>query len=141
MYRRKIKKKCSSAIVTALATPLLVPMIEEGSINEEISHKIISNYLSNRLLEGIDSLILACTHYPLIFNEINAFYSGKVQLIDSVTIVANSIKVELKSMQLINPNNNPNYQFYISNYTKSFAKSAKFFFQEEIKIKEVNIWN
>ena len=141
VYRKKIKKNCSSAIVAALATPLLVPMIEEGSINEEISHKIISNYLSNRLLEGIDSLILACTHYPLIFNEINAFYSGKVQLIDSATIVANSIKVELKSMQLLNPNNNPNYQFYISNYTKSFAKNAKFFFQEEIKIKEVNIWN
>ena len=141
VYRRKIKEICSSAMVAALETPLLVPKIEEGSINEEISHKIISNYLSNRLLEGIDSLILACTHYPLIFNEINAFYSGKVQLIDSATIVANSIKVELKSMQLLNPNNNPNYQFYISNYTKSFAKSAKFFFQEEIKIKEVNIWN
>ena len=44
-------------------------------------------------------------------------------------------------MQLLNLNNNPNYQFYISNYTKSFAKSAKFFFQEEIKIEEVNIWN
>ena len=141
VYTKKIKRICSSTIVAALATPLLVPMIEEGSINEEVSHKIISNYLSNRLLEGIDSLILACTHYPLILNEINTFYSGKVQLIDSATIVADSIKVELKNMQLLNLNNNPNYQFYISNYTKSFAKSAKFFFQEEIKIEEVNIWN
>ena len=141
VYTRKIKKICSSAIVASLATPLLVPMIEEGSINEEVSHKIISNYLSNRLLKDIDSLILACTHYPLILNEINAFYSGAVKLIDSATIVADSIKVELKNMQLLNLNNNPNYQFYISNYTKSFAKSAKFFFQEEIKIEEVNIWN
>ena len=141
VYTRKIKKICSSAIVASLATPLLVPMIEEGSINEEVSHKIISNYLSNRLLKDIDSLILACTHYPLILNEINAFYSGEVKLIDSATIVADSIKVELKNMQLLNLNNNPNYQFYISNYTKSFAKSAKFFFQEEIKIEEVNIWN
>ena len=141
VYTRKIKKICSSAIVASLATPLLVPMIEEGSVNEEVSHKIISNYLSNRLLKDIDSLILACTHYPLILNEINAFYSGEVKLIDSATIVADSIKVELKNMQLLNLNNNPNYQFYISNYTKSFAKSAKFFFQEEIKIEEVNIWN
>ncbi len=141
VYTRKIKKICSSAVVASLATPLLVPMIEEGSINEEVSHKIISNYLSNRLLKDIDSLILACTHYPLILNEINAFYSGAVKLIDSATIVADSIKVELKNMQLLNLNNNPNYQFYISNYTKSFAKSAKFFFQEEIKIEEVNIWN
>jgi len=141
VYTRKVKEICSSAMVATLATPLLVPMIEEGFINEEISHKIISNYLSNKSLEGIDSLILACTHYPLIFNEINAFYSGKVQLIDSATIVAKSIKIELKSIQLLNPNNNPKYQFYISNYTKSFAKSAKFFFQEEIKIEEVNIWN
>ena len=44
-------------------------------------------------------------------------------------------------MNLISKNKKPKYQFYVSNYTKSFAKSAKFFFQEEIKIREVNIWN
>ena len=48
VYTKKIKRICSSAIVAALATPLLVPMIEEGSINEEVSHKIISNYHDSR---------------------------------------------------------------------------------------------
>ena len=116
-------------------------MIEEGFVNEEISHKIIANYLSNKSLANIDSLILACTHYPLIYNEINNFYGGKVQLIDSADIVADFIFLQLKKMNLINKNKKPKYQFYVSNYTKSFAKSAKFFFQEEIKIREVNIWN
>ena len=91
VYVRKIQEICSSAKVSSLATPLLVPMIEEGFVNEEISHKIIANYLSNKSLANIDSLILACTHYPLIYNEINNFYGGKVQLIDSADIVADFI--------------------------------------------------
>jgi len=66
IYSRKIKKNCPTANVVALATPLLVPMIEEGFINEDMSQKIIANYLSNKLLANIDSIILACTHYPLI---------------------------------------------------------------------------
>ena len=141
VYTKKIQEICSTAKLAAMATPLFVPMIEEGFVNEEISHKIIANYLSNKSLANIDSLILACTHYPLIYNEINNFYGGKVQLIDSADIVADFIFLQLEKMNLLNKNKKPKYQFYVSNYTKSFAKSAKFFFQEEIEIEEVNIWN
>lgn len=141
VYIRKIQEICSSAKVASLATPLLVPMIEEGFVNEEISHRIIANYLSNKTLSNIDSLILACTHYPLIHKEISAFYKGQVNVIDSAAIVADSILLALKNENLLNINQCPKYQFYVSNFTKSFAESAKFFFQEELKIEEVNIWN
>jgi len=140
IYSRKIKEICSTANIASLATPLLVPMIEEGFINEDISHQIIAKYLSNKLLANIDSIILACTHYPLIHKEIDEFYNNNVRVVDSADIVANHIAKEIDKLELINTETSPEYHFYVSNYTKSFAKSAKFFFQEEIKIEEVNIW-
>jgi len=64
VYEHKIIKLCNSSKVSSLATPLLAPMIEEGFINEDISHTVIANYLSNKKLANIDHLILDCTHYP-----------------------------------------------------------------------------
>ena len=141
VYSRKIQSICSSAKVASLATPLLVPMIEEGFVNEKISHQIIGNYLSNQTLSNLDFLILACTHYPLIHQEISSFYNNKVDVIDSASIVADSIRSALENKNLLNSNKTHEYQFYVSNFTNSFAESAKFFFKEEIKIEEVNIWN
>lgn len=141
VYKCKIQNICSSAKVTSLATPLLVPMIEEGFVNEQISHQIIANYLSNKALANLDFLILACTHYPLIHQEISSFYKNQVHVIDSASIVADAILLALENKNLATTSNTPKYQFYVSNFTNSFAESAKFFFKEEIKITEVNIWN
>ena len=113
-------------------------MIEEGFINQEISKKIIENYLKNHNLKNINSLILACTHYPLIQEEINDFYQNKVNVIDSANIVAKDISKNLKEMNLLSKNKKKEYIFYVSNFTSSFEKSARFFFQEEIQLKEIN---
>ena len=68
--------------IKSLATPLLAPMIEEGFINDEISKKVIQNYLSDPILKNIDMLILACTHYPLIYNKINEVkQSSKLKIV------------------------------------------------------------
>ena len=72
----------------ALATPLLVPMIEEGFFNNKISRAVIDSYLSRPKLKKIDALILGCTHYPLIKKEIETIYKGKVPFIDSADEVA-----------------------------------------------------
>ena len=138
VYIRKIQEICSSVKVSAMATPLFVPMIEE-SVNEEISHKIIANYLSNKSLANIDSLILACTHYPLIQTEINNYYQGRVNVIDSANIVVKHIGTTLKKENLLNGLSKTEHHFYVSNYTKSFEKSAKFFFKEDIKLEEQKI--
>jgi len=140
IYKSKINAKCPKAIVTALATPLLAPMIEEKFIDGDISKKIIANYLSNKELQNVDQLILACTHYPLIYKEIRDYYKGKISVINSTNIVAEHIASELKNKTLLNNQFKPKYEFFVSNYTKAFEKSARFFFQEEIKLKEANIW-
>jgi glutamate racemase len=140
VYNRKIRKKNKKTKVSALATPLLAPMIEEGFINNDISNTIISNYLSNPKILNIDYLILACTHYPLIHKKIEDFYKNKVTVIDSTNIIANHISNELNKKRLLSDTNFKKYSFYVSNYTKSFEKSAKFFFKENIVLEEINLF-
>ena len=144
IYTKKIEEFCfafsySTPSIKSLATPLLAPMIEEGFINDEISKKVIQNYLSEPILKNIDILILACTHYPLIYNKINEYYNGKKIIIDSSEIVAEHIESVLKAKGLLNNKVETNHQFYVSNYTKSFEQSTRFFFKEGVKLEEVNI--
>ena len=87
---------------------------------------------------GIDKLILACTHYPLIHEAIQKYYLGKVDIIDSATQVAEAVKVLLEKEFLIS-NQEAEYQFFVSDYTDSFEKSAKIFFHEEIHLEEVKL--
>ena len=115
-------------------------MIEEGFFNQEISLAIIKNYLSSKNLKEIDSLILACTHYPLIKKQIIEYYNNQVEVIDSSLITANYIKDELEKMNLLNTNNKTNYSFIVSNLTESFSKSASFFFKDKISLQEIDIW-
>ena len=80
VYEKRIKSLHPNIEYSSLATPLLVPMIEEGFHTKNVSHEIIDLYLSNQVLKDIDSLILGCTHYPLIKEEIIDYYQGKVQI-------------------------------------------------------------
>lgn len=141
IYEKKIHEFSENISVFSLSTPLLAPMIEEGFISGDISQTIISNYLSQNILKKINHLILACTHYPLIENEISKYFKSKVNIIDSSKIVANYISNELSIQNLLNNNSKVDHHFYVSNYTHSFENSAKFFFKKEIKLKEVKLFN
>ena len=141
IYEKKILKLSPKIKVKSLATPLLAPMIEEQFINQEISHQVIKNYLSNNLLNGIDALILACTHYPLIHKEIISFYKQKVDVINPTRIIAKNIAQNLLKSKILSNSKSNRYQFFISNYTTEFEKSAKFFFKEDITLKEKDISN
>tara|TARA_B100001250_G_scaffold404608_2_gene420851 strand:+ start:424 stop:1224 length:801 start_codon:yes stop_codon:yes gene_type:complete len=140
VYERKINRLCQQAKINSLTTPLLAPMIEEQFINESISNTIISTYLSNKKLVNIDHLILACTHYPLIQQEINDYYRGSVNVIDSPNIVAKYIAKQLEKYNLLRNSTVAKHHFYVSNYTESFEKSAKFFFKEAIKLEEIHLF-
>ena len=139
IYEDKLLDKNSSLFVASLETPLLAPMIEEGFFNQEISSTIIKNYLNDKKLDKIDILVLACTHYPLIQNEIISFYN-KIDVIDSSEIIADYIHEELYKSKLLNQANKPKFNFIISNFTESFSKSANIFFKENISLEENDIW-
>lgn len=140
-YETKIRGKSPSTAVVSLATPLLVPMIEEGFIFDDISNAIIRTYLSNVSLAGIQALILGCTHYPIIKNQISKIFNFNVEVIDSARIVSMILKEALEKNNLLNDSGIVKDQFFISDYTDYFEKIAKMFFEGEINLKKADIWN
>ena len=124
----------------SLATPLLAPMIEEGFYNNNISKTIINAYLENSRLKGIQSLVLACTHYPLIENEVKELVGQRIEVINSASIVAKKVVDVLHANSLLNKSINNKHQFYVSDYTSGFEQAAKRFFGEKIKLAEHNLW-
>lgn len=141
VYKKKFEKSNPQVQLKSLATPLLAPMIEEGFFNNKISRTVVHSYLSNPHLSQIQSIILACTHYPLIISEISSFYKGKVDIINSAEIVSIAVRDFLSAHKLLNPGKKAaTHKFYVSDYTSSFEESAKIFFGGKIKLKERNLW-
>ena len=140
VYRDKIKHKLQGAKIHSLATPLLAPMIEEGFYSGKISASVIETYLGREEFAEIDALLLACTHYPLIKKEIETFYNGGVDVLDSTDVVANNVKSLLEQSNLLANERNGENEFFVSDFTTSFEDTAKVFYGKEIELKISNIW-
>ena len=140
VYETKIEDLENELILRSLATPLLVPMIEEGFLHGTISQDIINEYLKKPFLQKISALILGCTHYPLVKDQVGKFYNGKVAVIDSSEIVAASLKAYLEYNLLINTSENSSNQFMVSDFTKSFEELTKLFFGEQVHLEKYKLW-
>ncbi len=140
-YETKLRNAAPETAVVSLATPLLVPMIEEGFIFDDISNAIIRTYLSDSSLRDIEALVLGCTHYPIIRNQISKFFNFNTEIIDSGRIVAQILGDTLKKKGLLNDLPANADQFYVSDYTPFFEKIARMFFEKEIFLQKVDIWN
>lgn len=140
IYAEKIKAKGTEIELESLATPLLVPMIEEGFFNNKISHDIIHEYLGDTRLRNIEALVLGCTHYPLIKSEITAFYGNRVTVLDSSEVVAEALYRYLHGSNLLSVNSSIQDQFLVSDYTESFEASTKLFFTEKVHLERYPLW-
>jgi glutamate racemase len=140
-YDKKIRERSPGTSVISMATPLLVPMIEEGFIFDDISNAIIRTYLSCQEFAGIEALVLGCTHYPIIRNQISKFFNFNVEVIDSSRTVSQILRETLEKNNLLNDTGKVKDQFFISDYTPYFEKIAKMFFEGEINLKKADIWN
>lgn len=138
-YLTKIKALNPNKTVVSLPTPLFAPMIEEGFIYDDISNAVIRKYLSDPILKGIDSLLLACTHYPIIKNQIRKFYEFETMVIDASLIVAKRLKETLPAEMLCQESRHAKHEFYVSDYTDSFQKMAEIFFDTKIQLKQAEI--
>jgi len=137
VYQEKLSRRKPGLHFSALATPLLAPMIEEGFCNDSISKAVVHNYLEQEELHGIDALILGCTHYVNIRREIDEFYNGQVILFDSTDIVAIKLKNILGKEALLNEGTDrAEHHFFVSDYTSSFQKTTELFFGSEIKLEK-----
>ena len=85
-------------------------------------------------------MILGCTHYPLIKEQIGKFYNNSVEVIDSSEIVAASLRAYLEYNLLLNQGKEPSYQFMVSDYTQSFEELTKLFFGELVQLEKFKLW-
>ena len=132
VYQEKLNRRNPELEIEVLATPLLAPMIEEGFSQDKISHSVIENYLSNPKFKDIDALILGCTHYVLISDEISEFFNGEVKLFDSTDILALKLKNILEKEGVLSLRRGSENKFYVSDLTEGFSDSASRFYGDNL---------
>lgn len=140
-YQRKLHKQSPHLKVSALPTPLLAPMVEDHFHKREVSSQIIASYLSELPLDDIDALALACTHYPLIEEQIIELLSGRtIRTIDSATPAARQLYDKLRDRDLLSKSAEQRSLFYLSDTTRGFQQSAEMFFGKSIEIESRDLW-
>jgi glutamate racemase len=103
-YVKAILARCDTAEVFARACPLLVPLVEEAWTNHPVTQRVLREYLAPLLRERIDTLVLGCTHYPLLKTAIRKVTNGKVALVDSAESCALYVKERLFALKLLSAN-------------------------------------
>lgn len=138
-YKTTIQSLAPDIKVFSQACPLFVPLVEEGWMGKEVTEKIAYEYLSDLKKQKIDTLVLGCTHYPLLKGVLKRVMGPRVNLVDSAQEVAREVKEVLHHLRLNQPvDRKPRYQFLVSDKPQQFKKIARNFLGCEInKIKTV----
>lgn len=119
-YARAIHSQNPQARVLSQACPLLVPMVEEGWLDHEVTRLTVREYLKPLLAEDIDTLVLGCTHYPLLKPLLKS-EAPDLALVDSAITTAEATAKALAQMGLENPNHSgADYHFYVSDIPLRF---------------------
>ena len=85
-------------------------------------------------------MILGCTHYPIIRNQISKIFNFNIEVIDSGRLVSVILRDILEKNNFLNDSGKVKDQFYVSDYTTYFEKIARMFFEGEINLKKADIW-
>jgi glutamate racemase len=136
IYGEAIRAYWPGAQVAELATPLLVPLIEEGFADHPATHLILETYLSAPMLGGIASLLLACTHYPLILHAIERYYAQRGQachIYNSAQLLAQAVVTNLPAATSSVQGEDT---FWVSDYTERFALLAARFWGRPILLQK-----
>lgn len=121
IYPKEIKKHLPHAEVYSIPCPLLVPLIEEHFFEHTATQLIVREYLTPLKQKNIDTLLLGCTHYPLLHRLIQNEMGSHVSIIDSAFTCAEQVSAALDAYGLHTPNNNnPTHQYFASDYPEKF---------------------
>ena len=132
-YGKMLKNKDKSIQVFSKPCPLFVPLAEEGIVNEKFVHIIIEKYLSKLKNKNIDTLILGCTHYPILKKPIKEYLGNGIELVDSAEETAKQVDKILKENNLKNENKKKGKTlFFVSDIPHHFKEMGKRFLGREI---------
>ena len=141
-YQRAIKAIDSTVDVRTKACPLFVPLVEEGWLDGKVVEAIAGRYLEELRESGIDTLVLGCTHYPLLKGTISKVMGDGVRLIDSAVETAKVVKEQLEMEGKLKKNGNLNSRriYFVTDSPDRFKRIGTWFLGQEIEeIEKVEI--
>ncbi len=144
LYRRTIQEQSPDVIVFEKACPLFVPLVEEGWLDDPVTREVAERYLSDLLRQDIDTLILGCTHYPLLRSLIGEIAGGQVTLVNPAYETARELERLLEREHIANtgakaPGREP-YRFFVSDAADKFKRFANSILPYDIETtRKINI--
>lgn len=127
-YQHALATRRTGLMIHGVATPLLVPLIEEGWIEEEVTREVLRKYLEPLVARGIDTLLLACTHYPLLIPVLREVLPNDVRLVDSATTCAEHLKARLEEMDLLSEREaEGGLEIFLTDLSEQFEELARRF--------------
>ena len=131
-YQKRIHRINKNIDIIVKPCPLFVPLVEEKLFKHNITYDIATHYLKEIVQSKVDTLILGCTHYPLLSPVIKKIIGDKIKIINSSSLTAQKIKtILLEKEQLAKQNNIARDIFYVSDKPKQFNDSAKIFLNNQ----------
>ncbi len=138
-YEFEIKQLDPKVKVVAYACPLFVPFVEEGWVTGRVVLEVARTYLQPLKDARVDTVILGCTHYPILKPVIKQVLGKNVTLIDSAKQVAMEVKKILAQEGLLNKNRRGRQEFYVSDNPEWFSSLAQRFLGQPVRnVKKVN---
>ncbi|MDP3758094.1 MAG: glutamate racemase, partial [Candidatus Daviesbacteria bacterium] len=122
----------SSIEVISVGCPLFVPLAEEGLQAHKATKLLAEDYLKEIIAAEADTLILGCTHYPLLYETIAGTVGSGVTLVDSAGPTTEELTKLLKENDLLSENSNPIYEFFVTDAPERVYSVAGRFFGEAL---------
>jgi glutamate racemase len=126
-YTRIIKALAPNAQIVAKACPLFVPLAEEGWTDGPVPLQVANAYLEDILAQHVDTLVLGCTHYPLLAPIIAKTAGEAVTLVDSAEATARAVQLTLAAMDLCANSDAPRREFIVTDAPAAFAQMGRRF--------------
>lgn len=131
-YEKAITKLDGKAQVFAKPCPLFVPLVEEGMIENSITYSVAEYYLKDLKSKRIDTLVLGCTHYPVLKRVIQDVMGGSVTLVDSAEEVAKVVTSLLQKNGLNSRNKKGSIKYYVTDAPEKFKKLGRIFLTKNL---------
>jgi glutamate racemase len=132
-YTKVLKTNGGNIEVYSRACPLFVPLVEEGWTDNGVASMTVKTYLGSLKKSGIDTLILGCTHYPLLKTAIRNFMGSTVQLVDSAQEIAKEVGAVLKKQSLARREGKGNHSFFVTDAPDRFIKVGGRFLGDKVE--------
>jgi glutamate racemase len=133
-YQQTIRSLRREALVFGQACPLFVPLAEEGWLSQPVTRLVAAEYLGSFRSHSIDTLILGCTHYPLLKPVIADLMGPEVTLIDSAEETARELRsLLIKADLMSHPSDRPLHSYFVSDVPRRFREVAERFLGKSIE--------